>query len=81
MEAAIKSVLPVYAVGRWTYAGKVLMLFLTNKDHQSPTLAVGKASLAAAAGAGGGVEGFSDTAVATRRRRNIYYGVQLIIWQ
>lgn len=55
MEAAIKSVLPVYAVGRWTYAGKVLMLFLTNKDHQSPTLAVGKASLAAAAGAGGGV--------------------------
>lgn len=73
MEAAIKSVLPVYAVGRRTYAGKVLMLFLTNKDHQSPTLAVGKASLAADAGAGGGrgVEGFSDTAVATRRYRNI----------
>lgn len=69
MEAAIRSVLPVYAVGRRTYAGKVLMLFLTNKDHQSPTLAVGKASLAAAAGAGG--SGFSDTAVATRRCRNI----------
>lgn len=50
MEAAIKSVLPVYAVGRRTYAGKVLMPFLTNKDHQSPTLAAGKASLAVAAG-------------------------------
>lgn len=61
MEAAIKSVLPVYAVGRRTYAGKVLMLFLTNKDHQSPMLAVGKASLAAAAGArggGGGLKAF-----------------------
>lgn len=54
MEAAIKGVLPVYAVGQRTYAGKVLMPFLTNKDHQSPTLAAGKASLAAAAGGGWG---------------------------
>lgn len=61
MEAAIKSVLPVYAVGRRTYAGKVLMPFLTNKDHQSPTLAVGKASLAAVDGrwgVGGGLKAF-----------------------
>lgn len=57
MEVAIKSVLPVYAGRRRTYAGKVLRPFLTNKDHQSPTLAAGKASLAAAA-AGVGVRAF-----------------------
>lgn len=57
METAIKSVLPVYAAGQRTYAGKVLMPFLTNKDHQSPTLTAGKASLAAAA-RGVGVKAF-----------------------
>lgn len=39
MEAAIKSVLPVYAAGLWMYTGKILMPFPTNKDHQSPALA------------------------------------------
>lgn len=41
MEAAIKSVLPVYAAGLWMYTGKILMPFPTNKDHQSPALAGG----------------------------------------
>lgn len=57
MEAAIKSVLPVYAAGLWMYTGKILMPFPTNKDHQSPALA--------------GVGGGSDTAVATRMCLNI----------
>lgn len=39
MEVAIKSVLPVYAMGLWMYTGKILMPFPTNKDHQSPALA------------------------------------------
>lgn len=60
MEAAIKSVLPVYAAGLWMYTGKILMPFPTNKDHQSPALSGG--------GEGGGG---SDTAVATRLCLNI----------
>lgn len=59
MEAAIKSVLPVYATGLWMYTGKILMPFPTNKDHQSPALS------------GVGVGGVSDTAVATRLCLNI----------